>query len=263
MAIPVVEDVDRAVRCLEAVGVGDRGAVVEEQARAPGLTVIFRDESAEAGPTGQLDVDRAVLHQQQVAGVKSAEEEAGLRVLDRRIRRSSPGAAAIGRGGFADAFAGAGQHPKRAIFTFHHHVLVEVGAREGHAAAARPSLTLVGGGVDVGHADGVEVAVVVAESRHVRKVSVPGVDLIASPERDRQEPVAVGEDRRFVERAAVGDAYRRRPGRVRVIGVIAARDPVACASVEHAEALIEEAPETALRVRPEVADERASVGFAR
>ena len=63
MAIPVVEDVDRAVRCLEAVGVGDRGAVVEQEARAPGLTVILRDESAEAGAAGQLDVDRAVLHE--------------------------------------------------------------------------------------------------------------------------------------------------------------------------------------------------------
>ena len=104
---------------------------------------------------------------------------------------------------------------------------------------------------------------VVAEGRHVREVAVPRFDPVAGPEGDRQEPVAVGEDRRLVERAAVGDAHRRGPRRVRVIRVIAARDPVAGASVEVAQALVEEAPQAALRVGPKVADKRATVGFAR
>lgn len=41
VTIPVVEDMDRAVRSLEAVGVRDRGAVVEQQTRAPGLAVVL------------------------------------------------------------------------------------------------------------------------------------------------------------------------------------------------------------------------------
>ena len=142
-------------------------------------------------------------------------------------------------------------------------MLVEVGAREGHAAAAGPGLTLVGRGVDIRHTDRVEVAVVVAESRHVREVAVPGADAIAGPERDRQEPVAVGEDRRLIERAAIGDTDGGRPGRIRIVRIIAAGDPIAAPSVEVAEALVEEAPEAALGVRPKVADERAAVRFAR
>ena len=84
VAVPVVEDVDGAVGGLEAVGIRDQGAIVEEQALAPGLAVIAGKEGGHARAARQADVDGAVLHEQELAGGEPADEEAGAGVLNRR-----------------------------------------------------------------------------------------------------------------------------------------------------------------------------------
>ena len=130
-------------------------------------------------------------------------------------------------------------------------MLIELGLGKRDAAPARPGLALIGGGEDVRHADGVELLVRVLEEGWA--------DAVAGPERHGQEPVAITEHGGFVERAAVGEAHGSGPHGLGIIGVVAAGVPIAAAAVEVAEALIEEEPEAAERIGPQIADERPSL----
>lgn len=72
--------------------------------------------------------------------------------------------------------------------------------------------------------------------------AVPEVDAVACPERDRQQPVPVAQDRGLVQRAAVRDADRGGPDRFIVVGMITADVPIAASTIKISEALIKEAP---------------------
>ena len=40
VAVPVIEDVDVAIRCLEAIGIRNVSAIINEEAFAPGLAIV-------------------------------------------------------------------------------------------------------------------------------------------------------------------------------------------------------------------------------
>ena len=252
VAVPVIEDVDVPIRRLETVGIGHGGAIINEQAFAPGLAVVIREEGLQIRAVRQAHVERTVFDEDKFDGGQAADEKAGADVLNRAGLRLAPHRAFVVGSALADAILRAGKHPQAAVLTLDDHVLVEVGAREGHAAATCPRFALIGAGEHVGHADHVEILVrllVHARATHA----------VAGPERDGQQPVAVAEHRGLVQRAAVGETHRRGPFRLGGIGIIAADVPVAAAPVEVAEALIKEAPQAAERIGPQIADESAAL----
>ena len=84
-------------------------------------------------------------------------------------------------------------------------------------------------------------------------------DAVARPEGHGQQPVAVGEDRGFIQSAAVRESHGLRPCGLVGVRVFADGVPVAGPSVEIAEALIEKKPEAAFRIAPQIAHQRAAL----
>ena len=76
--------------------------------------------------TPRTRVDRAVLDQQKLPGGQAANEEPRRGVLDSGRGHIAPGLAAVRRDAFADAVAGAHEHPEAAVLPFHDDVLIGV-----------------------------------------------------------------------------------------------------------------------------------------
>ena len=247
----VIRNVERAVRRLEAVGVGDAVALVEHEAAFPGQAIILGQERLELVALAAIRRvgGVAVLDQQDAPGRELADVETGHRLADALRRgRFGPGLAAVSREALHEALAGARQHPERAVFALDSHVLVPAGVGVGHAALALPGRALVGRAEHVRAAHGVELFERAAE----------GAEAAAAVERDREDPLAGREHRGLVEGEAVPDAAGRGPHWLLLVGVLADGLPRACATVELRHRLAEEEVQLAVRVGPEVAHERAA-----
>ena len=124
----------------------------------------------------------------------------------------------------------AGEHPQAAILQFDHHVLVELPTRELQTAALLPRRTFIG------------------RFKHAARLLMP----IGH----RQQPGAIFEHRRLVQRATFRKHHRCAPHRIRRIGIIAAHEPVRDALLRIAELLIEKQPQTPLRIGPQIPHQR-------
>ena len=182
VAVPVVEDVDQAVRAPGSRRDRRRStAFIEQQAAAPGLAIVVGEKRRHVRPLVEPLVGRPVLHQQQPPRRQPPEEEAGVDVLNGRSRlRLAPGAALIGRKALVRIPLRPREHPQAAVAQLDQHVLVELPIRELDAAAWLPRSALIGRGIDPGG--------------------------LLRPVRHRQEPVAVFEHGGFVQRAALGES---------------------------------------------------------
>jgi hypothetical protein len=64
--VPVIDDINRTVRRLEAVRIRNRGPFIQEESTQPGLAVIFGQIGCEMAPSDAV-IDLSVLNQQQIA----------------------------------------------------------------------------------------------------------------------------------------------------------------------------------------------------
>ena len=241
--VPVIEDVNQAVRCLEAIGIRHRVALIQQQTAFPRLAFVLRKPRAHVHALLQSLGGRSVLHEQNAAGFQAAQEEARVDVLHRRgLLRRAPCRAAIAGKALVRLALRAGQHPEAAVLQLDHHVLVELPIRELHAAAFRPRRAFVGRG------------------KNARRAGTERL-LLPVPDRHWQQPCAILEHGRLVQRAAFRKHHRRAPHRVRRIGIIAAHEPVRHARrppppLGIAEILIKKEPQASFRIGPQIAHMR-------
>ena len=236
--VPIIEDVNETVWCLEAVGIGDGRTFIEQQAALPRFAIIIgkigRHVRALRKPLSRW----TVFHEEDVPRGEAAQEETRVDVLHRRgLLRLAPGCALVGGETLIRIPSCSRQHPQAAVLQLDQHVLIEIPVGKFCVTARLPSLALIGRGID------------------------PGGFL--RPLRDRQQPVAVLEDRGLVECVTfVGDAHRLRPHGCVGVGVVAADIPIAPRPVLADHRLIEEQPHAAERIGPDIADERAALPLA-
>jgi hypothetical protein len=227
-AAVVVDDADHAVGRLLAVGIGDAGALVEQQAAAPRATVVGRDEGGQMRTARPL-ADRAVLDQQQVAGQQPRDEEPRAGVLDARRRQIGPRPAAVGGNALADPVFRAGQQPQRAVLALDEHVLVELPVLDRHVAGAadRPRPALV------------------ARDDHL------GAVVGLSPRRSGQYPLAGRQHDGLAHHHAVGDPHRPPPLGLLFVRLVGLDAPHAADRGLVALGLCPEQTELAVRTHPE------------
>ena len=199
-----------------------------------------------------------MLHKQQPARGEPTHVEAGIGLPNaRRLGRLGPRATAVGRGRLHDALRRAGEHPERFVLPLHDHVFVPVGVGKPRAPPPLPGRALVGRDEHIRAAERVELLEQSLErTEHSLLTRCTAVALI---ERDGQHPFAGREHRGFVEHNAVPDAAGGGPDGVLGVGVVAHARPDTRTAVEHLHALVEEDPEPAQRIGPEIADEHAPV----
>ena len=117
-------------------------------------------------------------------------------------------------------------------------------------AAAFPGRALVGGDEDIGAAIGIELG----KQIRLRERA----DAVILEQLHGEHPLAGGEHDGFVQRRAVPEAARGGPDRFLGVGVFADGGPQATAAVEVVHRLIEEKPEPAERVGPEIAHDHGA-----
>ena len=256
--VAVVGDVNRAVRGLKAIGIGDAFPLIEHEPALPGRAVVVGKPAAQlhAALVGVEPV--AMLHEQQPARGEPTHVEAGIGLPNaRRLGRLGPRAAAVGRGRLHDALRRAGEHPERFVLPLHDHVLVPVGVGKPHRPPPLPGRALIGRDEHIRAAERIEFLEESREWTEHHLLTRPAA--VALIKRDGQHPFAAGEDGRLVEGHAVPDAAGSGPDGVLGVGVVAHGRPDTGTTVEHLHALVEEEPEPAQWIGPEIADEHTPI----
>ena len=92
----VRDEVDRPVRRLGTVRVGDREALVQQQASGPRRAIVGGEERCQMGAVFRaLLGPQSVFDQQQIAGAQTPEMVPGADVPDRAALRYAPGPAVV------------------------------------------------------------------------------------------------------------------------------------------------------------------------
>ena len=248
VAIPIIEDMNEAVGGFEAIGIGHRIALIKQQSAFPRLAFVFGQPRAHMRALLQALRRRSILNQQDAPRFEPTQEEACVHILHRRcLFRLAPRFATIGRETLVWLALRACEHPQMwskrlawvCLFSrrdacttlqLDHHVLVELPIRELQMAALLPRRAFIG------------------RFKHTAGLLMPI--------RHRQQPRAVLEHRRFVQRATFRKHHRRAPHWLRRIGIIAAHEPVRDALLRIAELLIKKQPQTPLRIGPKIPHQR-------
>ena len=110
-AIVVVDDADETVGRLLAVWIGNAEPLVEHEAAAPSLAIVFGKVSGQMRAAGAR-IERAVFDEQQISRHKPADEKARRSVQDARRLQFRPCPATVRAHAFADAVGGADEQPE-------------------------------------------------------------------------------------------------------------------------------------------------------
>ena len=195
-----MDEIDGSVSILHGIGIGGIPPV-DHQRMFPGAAVIIGEESGHAGafPVGRGLAAAVIFYQQDIAGVKAAQEKAGRRIGDPGQAGITPGRAAVLRKTFrqkTDTDSSAGKEPQSTIPAFQYHRFVKVSRTTAFGRfAACPGRAVVSGfGV----------------------VVVPFAEVVGA-----EQPATVAEDGRLTAEETGGDEARFRQGKFFCIRIIA------------------------------------------